>query len=378
MRVLIIIPDFPENLNNIKGGVQSALANLLNGFSIIGVNVRVITFCRTIDKEYIIKYSSTIEIVYCPEGSYFHLFNYISKNSFDVRKHVKLFNPDLVHFSMGGICLITKVFGLYQKKQLVTIHGISFLEARIIKNLRKKLAIYANEIIEHLLIPKNIIHISNYSLDIKGQTKKICYTIIPNAVMPIYFDIALKTNTDNRLIYIGAIDERKNILLLLQTLYSLVQNGKFYFLEILGDFLAEDYKNEILGYVKNKGLSKYIKFHGWVSQATVVEVLTIADILVVCSKQETLPMVIAEAMAAGKVVVSSDVGGVSEMITDGIDGFLFDLENGQKLYEILSKLYDNYDDIKLLEKHAKERAFATCNCEIVAKKTLAFYQRLTM
>ena len=81
---------------------------------------------------------------------------------------MKLFNPDLVHFSMGGICLITKVFGLYQKKQLVTIHGISFLEARIIKNLRKKLAIYANEIIEHLLIPKNIIHISSYSA---GQYK---------------------------------------------------------------------------------------------------------------------------------------------------------------------------------------------------------------
>lgn len=376
MRVLIIIPDFPENLNNIKGGVQSALANLLKGFSIIGVNIRVITFCRTIDKEYTIKYSSTIEIVYCTEGSYFHLFNYLFKNSFDVRKHVRLFNPDLVHFSMGGICLITKVFGLYQKKQLVTIHGMSFLEARIIRNLRKKLAIYANEIIEYLLIPQNIIHISNYSLGIKGITKKISYTIIPNAIMPIYFDIELKKNTDNCLIYIGAIDERKNILLLLQTLYTLVQNGKLYYLEILGDFLAEDYKNEILSYVKNKGLSKYIKFHGWVSQAVVVDVLKRSDILVVCSKQETLPMVIAEAMAAGKIVVSSNVGGVSEMITDGIDGFLFNLDDSHKLYEILSKLYDNYDCIKLLEKHAKDRAFATYNCEIVAKKTLLFYKKL--
>lgn len=376
MRVLIVIPDFPENLNNIKGGVQSALANLLKGFSIIGVNVRVITFCRTIDKEYTIKYSSTIEIVYCTEGSHFHLFNYLFKNSFDVRKHVRLFNPDIVHFSMGGICLITKVFGLYQKKQLVTIHGMSFLEARIIRNLRKKLAIYANEIIEYLLIPKNIIHISNYSLGIKGITKKICYTIIPNAVMPIYFDVKLKTNSENRLIYIGAIDERKNILLLLQVLNTLVQNGKLYYLEILGDFLAEEYKNEVLRYVKNKGLSKYIKFHGWVSQAVVVDVLKSSDILVVCSKQETLPMVIAEAMAAGKIVVSSNVGGVSEMITDGIDGFLFNLDDSDKLYEILNKLYDNYDYLKLLEKQAKDRALATYNCEIVAKKTLAFYEKL--
>lgn len=376
MRILIVIPDFPENLNNIKGGVQSALANLLKGFSIIGINVRVITFCRAIDKEYIVKFSSTIDIVYCTEGSYFHLFNYLFKNSFDVRRHVRIFNPDLVHFSMGGICLITKVFGLYQKKQLVTIHGISFLEARIIRNLRMKLATYANEIIEDIFIPKNIIHISNYSLRVKGKTKNICYTIIPNAIMPVYFDIDLKTKTDNRLIYIGAIEERKNISLLLHNLYKLIQNGKLYYLEILGDFLTEDYKNEILDYVKNNGLSKYIKFHGWVSQATVVEVLRSADILVVCSKQETLPMVIAEAMAAGKIVISSDVGGISEMITDEIDGFLFNLNNSQKLFEVLSKIYNNYDLIKLIAKNAKERASNTYNCEIVAKKTLSFYEKL--
>jgi len=49
MKILIIIPDFPENLEDIKGGVQSALANLLKGFAIINENIRVITFSRTIN-----------------------------------------------------------------------------------------------------------------------------------------------------------------------------------------------------------------------------------------------------------------------------------------------------------------------------------------
>ena len=376
MRILVIIPDFPENLNNIKGGVQSALANLLKGFEIIGINVRVVTFCRGIDKEYIVNYSSTIDIVYCTEGPYFHLFNYLFKNSFDVKRHVRIFKPDLVHFSMGGICLITKVFGFYHTKELVTIHGISFLEAKIIKKLRKKLAIYANEIIENLLIPKNIIHISNYSRQIKGKTKNLCYTIIPNAITPVYFDISLKQKTDNRLIYIGAIDERKNILLLMQCLYKLIQNGKSYTLEVLGDFLTEDYKNEILDYVKTHQLLNHIKFYGWVSQDIIVKVLSSADILVVCSKQETLPMVIAEAMAAGKVVVSSNVGGIAEMITDETDGFLYNFNNSEKLVEILSKLFNDYNQIHTIAKNAKQRASITYNCEIVAKKTVSFYAQL--
>lgn len=376
MRILIIIPDFPENLEDIKGGVQSALANLLKGFAIIDLNIRVITFGRSINKEHLVKYSPTIDIVYCKEGASFHLINYMLRHSFVVKRHIRDFNPDLVHFAMGGICLTTKIFGLYHKKQLVTIHGISFLEARLIKNLREKLAIYINEFVEALLIPNNIIHISNYSLQIKGITKKNHYTIIPNAVKPEYFNIPLKEDTENRLLYIGAIEQRKNILLLLKIMSVLVKKGKPFTLEILGDFLNADYKKEVVNDVNKYQLSSFVKFYGWVSQSTVIEVLGKADILVICSKQETLPMVIIEAMAAGKVVVSSDIGGIPEMITNEETGFLYKLINEDKLEEILGRLYNNNALTKTISCNAREKAFNTYRCDVVAKKTAIFYKDL--
>ncbi|WP_394767771.1 glycosyltransferase [Ferruginibacter sp.] len=376
MKILIIIPDFPENLEDIKGGVQSALANLLKGFAIIDLNIRVITFSRSIKVELLVKYSSTIDIIYCKEGLGLHLINYMLRNSFIIKRHIREFNPDLVHFAMGGICLTTKIFGLHHIKQLVTIHGISFLEARLIKNLREKLAIYINEVVEALLIPNNIIHISKYSLQIKGITKKNHYTIIPNAVKPEYFNIPLKGSTENRLLYIGAIEQRKNILLILKIMCVWIKNGKSFTLEVLGDFLNVDYKNEVLSYVNKNQLSSFVKFYGWVSQSKVMEVLGKADILVICSKQETLPMVIIEGMAAGKVIISTDVGGIPEMIIDGETGFLYNVTNEGKLEEIFGTLHNNNSIIKKISCNAREKAFNTYRCDVVAKQTAIFYEGL--
>ena len=50
MKVLIIIPAFPINLENIKGGVNSALSNLLKGFASANIDVRIVSFNREISK----------------------------------------------------------------------------------------------------------------------------------------------------------------------------------------------------------------------------------------------------------------------------------------------------------------------------------------
>ncbi|MDB5280389.1 MAG: hypothetical protein JWR61_5344 [Ferruginibacter sp.] len=376
MKVLIIIPDFPENLEDIKGGVQSALANLLKGFAGQEVDIRVITFGRHVATEHTINYSGNIEITYCPESKGLHLFNYLFRNSFIIRKHIRTFRPDLIHFAMGGICLATKVFGLYGKKQLVTIHGISFLEARLIKNLRERLAIYVNEAAEVLFTPNNIIHISNYSKNIKGKINKINYVIIPNAIKPAYFEIGLKQNSENRLVYVGAIDERKNIILVLKTMHRLILKGKIFTLDVLGDFLHDNYRTIVMTLVDQLQLTQYVRFHGWVSQLKVMEVLAVSDVLVVCSKQETLPMVILEAMAAGKVVVASAIGGIPEMIIDEEDGFLYDIEDEEKFEHILSNLHDNNELVFTISKKAKEKALSNYNCVNVAKKTISFYKSL--
>ena len=130
MKVLIIIPEFPINLENIKGGVSSALSNLLNGFSHSDILLKVVSFNRDINGLVVINYSPNIEINYVPEGKFPHVFNFIFKGSFVIKKYIKEFNPDIIHYAMSGYILLTKIFGLSNKVHLVTIHGIAFFEAK--------------------------------------------------------------------------------------------------------------------------------------------------------------------------------------------------------------------------------------------------------
>ncbi len=62
-----------------------------------------------------------------------------------------------------------------------------------------------------------------------------------------------------------------------------------------------------------------------------------ADVLVCASRDETMPIAILEAMSLGKAIVSTDVGGISEWLTDGEDALIVPPENAAALAQALSR-----------------------------------------
>lgn len=377
MNVLIVVPGFPVNTGQIKGGVHSALANLLKGFAELPVNIRVVSFNRELAEKKLTLFSSRIEIYYHPEGRFPHAINYLFNGSKIVRQHIRQFNPSIVHYSMGGYILLTRVWGLYHRVTLTTIHGIAFPEARQKKKLKDKLVFYSNGIVEIFCLPKNLIHLSNYSRTLMGR--KGNYSLIPNAVDSSFFAIAPKDKTHNKLIYAGAIDRNKNLIFLLKALKQLVDQRYFFKLDVLGGYTETDgYEQEINTFIEQHQLGAYVQFHGWVNQSTLQTILAKADILVVSSFQESLPMVIAEAMAAGKLVIASRVGGIPEMIEHGEDGFIMDTDKPENLAQLLIPLYQQPGRVLAIQKKARQKALATYPGKRIAEKTLSFYQQLLL
>ena len=377
MRVIILVPGLPVNLEKIRGGVHSAVANLLRGFTALPeVQIRAIAFSREVEEEKTVKFAPNIEICYVPEGNFpYHSINYLLHGPRILKKHIKQFRPDIIHYEEGNTFMFTKLFGLKNTKYLLTIHGMSFDEAKRKKKIKDKITWYFNGLVAVYMAPGNIIHLSNFSKNKHANRKIVKQSIIPNAIVPAYFQVAQKGSTDNIWLYIGIIDNNKNLIFQLEALKELVSRGKFYKLEVLGDFSNDAYKDLILSYVKDNKLEDYVHFNGWVSQPEVLSHIAKADILVVSSKHESLPMVIAESMAAGKVVVASTVGGIPEMVQDQVNGFLYDLSEPEKLVNILSDLYNNNEKIKSISAKAKETAIERYQCENVARKTLAFYKQ---
>jgi glycosyltransferase involved in cell wall biosynthesis len=73
----------------------------------------------------------------------------------------------------------------------------------------------------------------------------------------------------------------------------------------------------------------------------VPDLMVASDVVCLTSDAEALPMVIIEAMALGKPVIATNVGGVSDVVVDGVTGFVTDVDQGQTLSRILCDLADN-------------------------------------
>lgn len=90
-----------------------------------------------------------------------------------------------------------------------------------------------------------------------------------------------------------------------------------------------------------KPLGDAARFVGYQSQAEVAQALTRADLLVLPSFAEGVPVVLMEAMAAGLPVIATRIAGIPELVTDGVSGILVPPGDAAQLAEaILSVLAD--------------------------------------
>jgi glycosyltransferase involved in cell wall biosynthesis len=87
-----------------------------------------------------------------------------------------------------------------------------------------------------------------------------------------------------------------------------------------------------------KGLSARVSLPGWVDTDTVAELVASADILVLPSLIENLPLSVIEGMAAGLAVVASRVGAVEDIVADGETGLLVDPGDADGLTAALARL----------------------------------------
>ena len=98
-------------------------------------------------------------------------------------------------------------------------------------------------------------------------------------------------------------------------------------------------RGKIESLVESLDLSKHFQFVGF--QKEVVPYYRLMDTFVLPSRREGFPMVLLEAMQLGKSVVATDVGGVSEMVLHGINGYLCREGSSKEIANAIIKLLRN-------------------------------------
>lgn len=182
-------------------------------------------------------------------------------------------------------------------------------------------------------------------------------SVIPNAIDTSAFKVCDRTSKDNqsdgalRLLFVGAIGKLKGEKDLIKAL-AILRDTKT---NIKVSFLGYEAES-LMSYCKELKVSKFIEFLGAVSMSERIGFFQKADIFVLPTYAEAMPMSVIEAMAAGLPVISTRVGGIPELITDGVDGLLYSPGDVSALAEKISFLLDN-ENIRInIGKKAAERA----------------------
>lgn len=100
------------------------------------------------------------------------------------------------------------------------------------------------------------------------------------------------------------------------------------------------------------------------------------DVVVLPSYREGLPKGLIEAGACGLPLVTTNVPGCREVVTDGVDGLLVPVRDGKALAAAIARLHDDPALCKTLGNAARAKALAKFDERIVIQKTLAVYEEL--
>jgi glycosyltransferase involved in cell wall biosynthesis len=172
------------------------------------------------------------------------------------------------------------------------------------------------------------------------------------------------------LLFLGRLGERKGVPELVEALASPALHSRGWVATIAGDGEVERFR-EI---VAQSGLGNRIALPGWVDRATASGLLAAADILVLPSHHEAMPIAVLEAMAAGVTVVTIPVGAVPEILQDGVSTLLVPPGAPAALAQALARLLDDPAERRRLAA-AGHRVFEErLDIGIVADRILDLYR----
>lgn len=164
--------------------------------------------------------------------------------------------------------------------------------------------------------------------------------IVHCGVEPKRYKRVAKKSGSIRLVFVGRLVPLKGASVLLSALAELRDHGVLsldpkFMVEIIGDGPAREELERQAEFLK---LSEIVKFIGYLSQGEVAKKVGAADVLILPSFAEGVPVVLMEAMASSVPVITTRVGGVGELVEDGVSGLTVAPGSSDDLAEAIRRL----------------------------------------
>jgi len=374
---VLMIGAYPLEPGTVNGGVESATSALVPALAAQDDidNVAVLCFHHGDASTDYRRAGPKVEVHYVRGEDRLRL---ITGYFLDVRKARKLvaaLKPDIVH---GQGLDFGDVAEKCSPNSVVTVHGLPHVEIRLsdLTTFHDKLRVKPIDALVRRVLrrAKVVISISKYDTQELGRLIKGTPVSIANPTGLEFFALAPSRPSEPRLLFAGVLTPRKNVVGLLNAFAQVRQAVPEARLIMVGPHPDPDYAQTVQDRVTTLALGDSVDIVGFVDNDRLRHEIATARAVVLFSRQETAPTIIAQAMAAGKPVVAARVGGVTEMVNDGESGFVVESEDETALAERMLTLLNDQDLCLRMGARGHELALCRFNPEAVARQTVQAYR----
>lgn len=173
-----------------------------------------------------------------------------------------------------------------------------------------------------------------------------------------------------RILFLGNVIERKGLHTLLEAISHQPSATR---LDIVGSLDPEQrYANKMREFVATNNLSSFVFLHGPMDKEPLIEKLRQAHVLVVPSSYEGYGIVYLEGMCFGLPAIGTTAGAASEIISDGVNGFLIGLGDADLLANRLKLLNEKREILIRISLAARERYISQPKWEQTAGQIRTF------
>ncbi len=335
MKIIMLGPyPLDKDTGIISGGVEAVMVNMAKGLSrFTDIDMYILTACPHVKKTaHFIRDGKKVHVVRLDK--HFGNLTLYSRTRRRIREVIGEIKPDIIHTHMFGYYTLAAL-ETNRPNILVSTHGISNcnwgLSYGLIETMRRYLQDYTY--IRCLKKAKNIIVNNPYSRNsLKGFPDKRIYEL-NNPLSDVYFKKNGEKENEKRVLFAGNICKAKGVMILVRSAKALSRKINGLKFVIAGPVLEKDFYADIKRFISENCLDGIIEFTGRLDENELAEEYKKASIFAFPSYQDVAPLALLQAMALGKAVIATRVGGIPHIVDDGVNGILIDRDNPFQLAE---------------------------------------------
>jgi glycosyltransferase involved in cell wall biosynthesis len=371
LKVAVLIA-FPADPRRPQGGVEAVSVNLVRGLAKFPqLDVHVVTLNQAPDHKDTASWEG-VTVHRLPPGGGPLLAYAVRRGRRQIHEYLGHLKPDVVHAH--------DTFGIMVKglamPRVFTVHGFihedtqyaggrfSWLRSKLWKMVET--SAWADQ--------PHIISISPYVRErLRGIARGVIYDI-ENPIAPECFTIR-REERPGTIYCSAAVCERKNTLGLVKAFAGLSRANPIARLRWAGPVADAGHEERVRQFIATNNLAQRVTLLGAISSEQIRQELAQASVFALPSFEEGAPMGVAEAMAAGLPVVTSNRCGMPYMVRHEESGFLVDPTDPDDIAGRLAELLGDDGLRRRMEALSRRIAEDRFHPRIVAEKTFRVYQR---